>query len=117
MTQPLPPVLAGVVATANEQDGAAPVAPAGAGAGATAPPIDARTRSAAEQFESLFIHEMLRHMHSAARVLRDADGAGDPVNEGLADHADMLLADSLAGRHAFGVADMLLKALAAQNKP
>jgi flagellar protein FlgJ len=83
-----------------------------------ADPDRIRANQAAEKFESLFILEMLRHMRSATRELSGPQGAEhDRAGEELRDHADLLVADALAGRHAFGIADMLLRSLHPDLKP
>jgi flagellar protein FlgJ len=51
-------------------------------------------------------------MRSSARTFAADDSAAkDPVAGDLLDMADKLIADQLAGRHAFGVADALLRQL------
>ena len=71
-----------------------------------------RTTEAAVQFEAQFIRQMLGQMRSATRELADDDS---PLkkrdSEVLSDMADGLVADSLAGQRAFGIADLLLRQL------
>ncbi|KQQ36329.1 hypothetical protein ASF61_08025 [Duganella sp. Leaf126] len=98
-----------------------PVAPVAtpAPAGATAGPADAvdasyRTKAtqAAVKFESFFIGHMLHQMRSGVRVLADEDSAmNNKVNQDMLDLADNLVADQMAGRRAFGVADAILRQL------
>jgi len=85
------------------------------GALPSAEPTDApqlQAVHAAETFEALFITEMLRHMRQAARdVAANDNAARDRSNDDMLDMADTLLAATLAGRHAFGIADAMLRAL------
>jgi flagellar protein FlgJ len=84
--------------------------------------VDPATRAAAtkaaEQFEGLFVNEMLKHMREATKEISDdASPSRDPVNDDMLSYADTLLADSLAGRHAFGIADSLLRTLLPPGAP
>jgi flagellar protein FlgJ len=79
---------------------------------ATAPSFESRAKAAAEKFESFFIAQMLRQMRSGANQFADEDSAArNPLNADMLSLADGLLADQLAGRHAFGVADAILRQL------
>ena len=80
----------------------------------------ARVAQAAEQFEGLFIHQMLQQMRKSAEQL----GGEDRLFKGSADNtlvnlADRMLADALASQRAFGVADAIVHQLlpAAPLKP
>jgi flagellar protein FlgJ len=74
--------------------------------------FEARARAAADKFEGFFIGQMLRQMRSGASAFTDEGSAArDPLNADLLSLADGLLADSLAGRHAFGIADAILRQL------
>lgn len=81
---------------------------------ATPAPSDAQWRkaeNAAEKFEAYFIAHMLHQTRRNAREF-----AGDTAQSGnggddMLDWADQLLADALAGQHAFGIADLMLRQL------
>lgn len=72
----------------------------------------ARIEQAAEQFEGLFIHQMLQQMRKSAEQLGGEDrlfkGSADDT---LVDLADRMLADALAGQRAFGVAAAIVHQL------
>lgn len=71
-----------------------------------------RATDAAVKFEAQFIRQMLGQMRSASRELASDDSpAKQRTHEQMADFADGLVADSLAGQRAFGIADLLLKQL------
>ncbi|NCT85661.1 MAG: flagellar biosynthesis protein FlgJ [Comamonadaceae bacterium] len=71
-----------------------------------------RATDAAVKFEAQFIRQMLSQMRSATRELADDDSPSKQrTHEQMADFADGLVADSLAGQRAFGIADLLLKQL------
>jgi len=99
------------------------VAPAAVQPGVAADPAAAAYRSkateAAVKFESFFIGHMLHQMRSGLRVLADEDSAmNNKVNQDMLDMADNLVADQMAGRRAFGVADAILRQLLpAQDGP
>ncbi|SFU64438.1 hypothetical protein [Pseudoduganella namucuonensis] len=107
------------LALGKQEDKLAPVA--GNAGGAEAPadtdPASAAYRAkaaeAAVKFESFFIGKMLNQMRSANRQLAGdgEDGHRDSINDDMLDMADNLVADQLAGRHAFGVADAILRQL------
>ena len=72
----------------------------------------AKAQAAAEKFESFFIADMLKQMRSVTRELADDDSVyKDRINEDMLEMADGKLADSLAGQHAFGIADAILRQL------
>lgn len=76
------------------------------------PQYRARVKDAAEKFESFFIASMLRQMRSAARELADDDSpVRRPMNQDMLEMADGKLADTMAGQHAFGIADAILRQL------
>ncbi|WP_077033531.1 rod-binding protein [Pelomonas sp. KK5] len=76
------------------------------------PKVRAQARKAAEQFESFFIGQMLHKMRSSTRELAGEDSPfKDKVNEDMQDFADDRMADAIAGQHAFGIADVILKQL------
>lgn len=93
------------------------VAPVAAQAGDTVDPaFRAKATEAAVKFESFFIGHMLHQMRSGTRVLADEDSAlNNKVNQDMLDMADNLVADQLAGRRAFGVADVILRQLLPQS--
>lgn len=87
-------------------------APAGGDAPAPAAdlPLRAKAQKAAEKFEAFFIAEMFRQMRKSAREFGDHDGPGrDRPNDDMLDLAHTMVADALAGQHAFGVADLILR--------
>ncbi|MGE5492295.1 MAG: flagellar biosynthesis protein FlgJ [Actinomycetota bacterium] len=78
-----------------------------AAAPAAASPLHAKAAKAAEKFESFFIGEMFRQMRKSAREFGDRDG--ERSNDDMLDLAHSMVADVLAGQHAFGVADLILR--------
>lgn len=83
-------------------------------AAAPAPAIDpeyrAKAREAAEKFEGFFISQMLRQMRQGNAGLAGEDGVyGKQENRDMLDIADVKLAESLSGLHAFGIADAILR--------
>ena len=91
-------------------DAAAPVAAAADSAEAAA--FRSRATEAAEKFEGFFIAQMLKQMRSSSREFA-ADGSPfkDPVNADMLGMVDGLMADQMAGQHAFGIADAILRQL------
>lgn len=88
----------------------------GATPGAVAPATDAayraRAEAAAEKFEAFFVAEMLKQMRRSASALAAEDSVfKNPVNRDMLDMTDTLVADSLAGQRAFGIADVILRQL------
>lgn len=84
--------------------------------GAVVPAADAtyraRAEAAAEKFEAFFVAEMLKQMRRSASVLAAEDSVfKNPVNRDMLDMTDTLVADSLAGQRAFGIADVILRQL------
>ncbi|MET0518955.1 MAG: flagellar biosynthesis protein FlgJ [Burkholderiaceae bacterium] len=72
--------------------------------------LNKRASDAAEKFEAFFIKQMMSQMRAATRELADEDSPmKNRVNQDMLDLADGLVADSMAGQRAFGIADMLLK--------
>lgn len=71
-----------------------------------------RVKDAAEKFEAFFIANMLKQMRSVTREMADEDSADKkPVNQDMLEIADGKLAESMAGQHAFGIADAILRQL------
>ena len=89
------------------------VAPVAAQAGDTVDPAyRAKVTEAAVKFESFFISHMLHQMRSGTRELSSEDSVfKNKVNQDMLDMADNLVADQMAGRRAFGVADVILRQL------
>lgn len=79
---------------------------------AAANPLEAKAKVAAQKFEGFFIAEMLRQMRRTTREIGGEDGIlKSGSSNDMLDMADTLLADSLAGQHAFGIADVILRQL------
>ena len=89
------------------------VAPVAAQQGDTVDPAHrAKVTQAAVKFESFFISHMLHQMRSGTRELSSEDSVfKNKVNQDMLDMADNLVADQMAGRRAFGVADVILRQL------
>ncbi|MYN26666.1 hypothetical protein [Duganella levis] len=89
------------------------VAPQAAAPGDTVDPAyRAKATEAAVKFESFFIGHMLHQMRDGTRALAADDSPGkDRINQDMLDMADNLVADQLAGKRAFGVADAILRQL------
>lgn len=92
------------------------VAPAVAQPGETADPAAtayrAKATEAAVKFESFFISHMLHQMRSGVKAIADEDSpSNNKINADMLDMADNLVADQMAGRRAFGVADAILRQL------
>ena len=89
------------------------VAPVAAQPGDTVDPAyRAKVTEAAIKFESFFISHMLHQMRSGTRELASEDSVfKNKVNQDMLDMADNLVADQMAGRRAFGVADVILRQL------
>jgi Rod binding domain-containing protein len=84
-------------------------------AGATPVAPSATLAAAAEQFEAIFVARLLGEMRRATAALRDdRDGAGalgqrDRTTDGLHEWADTQVAQALASRRAFGIADTIIR--------
>lgn len=100
----------------RQLDIAAPAEPK-IGQAAPAPQTDearyrAKATEAAVKFESFFIAQTLHKMRDATKALADDDSVSkNSVNSDMLDLADNLVADQLANRRAFGVADAILRQL------
>jgi flagellar protein FlgJ len=82
------------------------------------PAYRAKATEAAVKFESFFIGRMLHQMRDGARALAADDSPGkSSTNDEMLDMADNLVADQLAGRRAFGVADVILRQLLPAAQP
>jgi len=94
---------------ALESAGAAPVAPA---ADQPDPAYVAKATQAAVEFERFFISHMLRTMRASTREMASEDSVfNNRVNQDMQDMADDLVAGSMAGQRAFGIADAILRQL------
>ncbi|WP_229632092.1 flagellar biosynthesis protein FlgJ [Pseudoduganella violaceinigra] len=72
----------------------------------------AKATEAAVKFESFFIAQALHKMRDSTKAMADDDSIyKDSINSDLLDLADNMVADQLAGRRAFGVADAILRQL------
>lgn len=89
------------------------VAPLAARPGDTVDPAyRAKATEAAVKFESFFIGHMLHQMRSGTREMAAEDSVfKNKINQDMLDMADNLVADQMAGRRAFGVADAILRQL------
>jgi len=113
MSQPFfPASAASALLTAGTQPEPA-ITPAASSVGApTDSAYRARAEAAAEKFEAFFVAEMLKQMRRSASVLAAEDSVfKNPVNRDMLDMTDTLVADSLAGQRAFGIADVILRQL------
>lgn len=92
-----------------------PVASAAAPSDGVDPAYRAKATEAAIKFESFFIGDMLHKMRDATRALAADDSPSkDRINDDMLDMADNLVADQMAGKRAFGVADAILRQLLPQ---
>jgi flagellar protein FlgJ len=100
------------VGTAGQLSSTA-VAPVAAQDGDTVDPAyRAKATEAAVKFESFFIGHMLHQMRDGARAIASDDSPSkDRINQDMIDMADNLVADQMAGKRAFGVADAILRQL------
>jgi flagellar protein FlgJ len=88
------------------------VAPQPAQPGDTVDPAyRAKATEAAVKFESFFIGHMLHQMRDGARAGRRGQPGKSRINDDMLDMADNLVADQMAGKRAFGVADAILRQL------
>jgi flagellar protein FlgJ len=76
------------------------------------PKYRAKAKDAAEKFEAFFIASMVKQMRNVTRELADEESVyKKPVNQDMLELADGKLADTMAGQHAFGIADAILRQL------
>jgi Rod binding domain-containing protein len=74
---------------------------------------DERAARAAEQFESMFIMQMVREMRKSVREISPEGSIfRDETTAGMFDYMDMMVADQLASQRAFGIADFILAQIA-----
>ncbi|WP_426335960.1 flagellar biosynthesis protein FlgJ [Pseudoduganella sp. R-31] len=77
-----------------------------------------KATDAAVKFESFFIAQTLHKMRDATKAMADDDSIyKDSINSDMLDMADNMVADQLAGRRAFGVADAILRQLLPATPP
>lgn len=85
---------------------------------ATSVAPSATLEAVAEQFEAIFVAQLLGEMRRATEALRDdRDDAGalgkrDRTTHGLHEWADTQVAQALAARRAFGIADTIIRQMA-----
>ena len=93
-------------------DAELPAQPAPAASQADDPAYRAKATEAAVKFESFFIGHMLHQMRDGVRAMAADDSPSkDRINQDMLDMADNLVADQMAGKRAFGVADAILRQL------
>lgn len=81
---------------------------------AATPAADPALRKAAQQFEAIFLRQMIGAMRSASL----SDGLFDSsATEQFRDMADAQTADSMAKTGSFGVAELLMKQFAGKTGP
>jgi flagellar protein FlgJ len=82
------------------------------------PAYRAKLTQAAEKFEGFFVNQILQQMRKSMRDI-DPDEATNSKHgeDDMVDMSDTLLAESLSQRHAFGVADALLRQLLPNRQP
>ncbi len=77
-----------------------------------------KATGAAVKFESFFIAQTLHKMRDATKAMADDDSIyKDSINSDMLDMADNMVADQLAGRRAFGIADAILRQLLPAPQP
>ncbi|AUH51822.1 flagellar biosynthesis protein FlgJ [Chromobacterium sp. ATCC 53434] len=90
-------------------------APDAGGDGAVAPAnpeYRKQAQKAAELFEAQFAREMFKQMRKTTREVAGEDSIfAHSINTDMLEIADGALADQLAGRHVFGIADAILTQL------
>lgn len=84
-------------------------------AGYVPPGVSSRDRlhGAAEQFEALFLQQMLKQMRKASDVLSADSPLRSRQLDTLRDYHDQALAQTLASRRQSGIADLLVRQLSA----
>jgi flagellar protein FlgJ len=76
------------------------------------PVFMAKATEAAVKFESFFIGHRLHQMRSSTRELAGEDSIyHDSINSDMLEMADNQVADQMAGKRAFGIADAILRQL------
>jgi flagellar protein FlgJ len=107
------PIQRGLAKGVAGQLSSTPVAPQAAQPGDSVDPAyRAKATEAAVKFESFFIGHMLHQMRDGVRAMAADDSPSkDRINQDMLDMADNLVADQMAGKRAFGVADAILRQL------
>ncbi len=107
------PIERGLAQGVAGQLSSTPVAPQAAQSGDSVDPAyRAKATEAAVKFESFFIGHMLHQMRDGVRAMASDDShSKDRINQDMLDMADNLVADQMAGKRAFGVADAILRQL------
>lgn len=78
----------------------------------------AKATEAAVKFESFFIAQTLHKMRDSTKAMAAEDSIyKDSINSDMLDMADNMVADQLAGRRAFGIADAILRQLLPPASP
>ena len=90
------------------------IAPIAAATSAAASPETAKLKKVAQQFEAVFLRQMIGSMRAASV----GDGIFDSsATEQFRDMSDGKLADQMAGKGALHIADLLVKQLGARLAP
>lgn len=95
--------------------GSATTATGTAAATTAADPREAQLREAAKAFEAVFLRQLIGSMRQAK--LADDDLFGSQATEQFRDMADARMADSMAGKGSFGIADLLVQQFRAVMNP
>lgn len=77
----------------------------------------ARLEAAAEQFEAMFLQQILKQMRKAGDVLSEGSSLRSRQTDTLREFHDEALADTLATHRQSGIADMLVKQLSRGDVP
>lgn len=72
---------------------------------------NSQLKMAAEQFEALFLQQVLKQMRKAGDVLAAENSMRSRESNTMRDFYDDLMAQTLAGKNQMGIADMLVKQL------
>lgn len=77
-----------------------------------------KVETAAVQFESFFIQDMLKQMRKATKEMSSEDSIyKDSINSDMLDFADQSVAQELAKQRVFGVANAIMAQLMPQTPP
>lgn len=79
--------------------------------------LRAKAKDAAEKFEAYFVAQMLHQARRSAREFAGDTAQSKNGGEEMLNWGDQLLADVLAGQHAFGIADVMLRQLLPATGP
>lgn len=111
IAQQTPTGAAGGLAPTGRSAGTAPVSGTG-GTAAAAPAVDPALRQVAQQFEAIFLRQMIGSMRSSGL----SEGLFDSsATEQFRDMADARTADDMARTGSFGIADLLMKQFAGKT--